>query len=487
MTADAALAGHGRIRPTGLPRPNESGPGNGLALIAFLTPTFFWMELGLVGRVFVPELILLGLLPFLLVTRGRMLAAPLPRTFLILAVLWLTAQVLTDLIRESDFRDLSRGWAKIAFTALNFCTLYLLLYGSRRRLVLFALGMAVGGYLSFLLNPSLLAKGDPWKFGLGFSTTLIAVLVSQWRPVFRIRLLPALPIFMAGAFSMAVGARSLAGVTILASLYVLGQQIIGRRSKAPAGASLARTFLFLVASVSAAAAIMESYGLMASRGHLGTRAQLQYERQGSGEFGVFPGGRTEFIAASRAVMDSPIVGHGSWARNPYYAAYSLELRDLGYEVLPGMATTGSDLIPTHSFLMGAWVEAGIMGAVFWLWVLLLVYRVLANLYMVREPLGPLIALIGFLMLWDILFSPFGAERRYTVPFNLVLMMFAWDVLRTSVPRDVLGGARRMFLPRRSRHAGRPGSREAGPVPNGAAPRWPDPLRRAPPPGRRPPP
>ena len=67
---------------------------------------------------------------------------------------------------------------------------------------------------------------------------------------------------------------------------------------------------------------------------------------------------------------------------------------------------------------------------------------LANLYITREPLGPLVAFIGFLMLWDILFSPFGAERRLTVPFNLVLMMFAWDVLRSRRTRVAPAPARR---------------------------------------------
>ena len=449
MTPDGA-GGIGRAgaasrgSPSGLRHADGSGSGKGLALAAFITPTLIWMEFSVVGRVFVPELILIGLLPFLLMTRGRLLADPLPRTFLMLAALWLASQVLTDLIRETDFRDYSRGQAKIVFTAANFCALYLLLYGSRRRLVLFALGLAVGGYLSFRLNPSIFTEAHPWKFGVGPTAALLAALIPLWPPIRRVPFLPALPLLAVSAYSMTVGFRSMAGIALLASLYVLAQQIAGRQRRMPVVFPLGRTLLFVAAVTALTAAVLALYEQAATRGYLGEHARWTHERQDSGSFGVLLGGRSEIYTAARAVMDSPIIGHGSWAKDAGHAARFLELRLLGYDLRP-LSRLGSDLIPTHSHLMGGWVEAGILGAVFWLWVLLLTFRVLSSLYLVREPLGPLIAFVGFVILWDVVFSPFGAERRLTVSFNVVLMMFAWDVLRGRLPRD--GMNRSEFLPR----------------------------------------
>ena len=409
----------------------EAKLGNWSALAAFLTPAFIWVEFTLIGRIFLPELILFALLPFLLMKHGRLLAAPLPRTFLILAVFWLMAQVLTDVIRESDLRDYSRGWSKIVFMTLNFCALYLLLYGSRRRLVLFALGVVAGGYLSFLLNPSAFAENYPWKFGLGPPTILAAVLIAQWRPIYQVLILPSLPILMVGIYSMAVGSRTYAGVSFLVTLYVLAQQIAIRRRRPPADVSLVRTAVFLVIGVITAGSILELYEYMAVHGYLTEQARQTYESQAVGSFGVLLGGRPATFVSIQAVMDSPLIGHGSWAKNPDYVSYILDLRHLGYDVHP-LSRLGRDLIPTHSHLMSGWVESGIMGAIFWLWVLALILRVLANQYRVREPLGPLIAFIGFLTLWDIFFSPFGAAHRYLVPFKIVLMMFAWDVLRARI-------------------------------------------------------
>ena len=450
MTNGASHLMRGRLGPSVPTRPEEMYElGRWAALAAFLIPSFVWMEVALVGRIFVPELLLLAILPFLLARRGYLLAAPLPRTFLVLAAFWLISQMLTDVIRESDFRDYIRGWSKIIFTVLNFCALYMLLYGSRRRLVLFALGIAVGGYLSFLLSPSVYLQDYPWKFGLGPSTAIVSVLIAQWIPFFR-----PLPILLVGIYSMTVGARALAGVAFLAAFYVLVQQIVGRGNEARAGTSLVRPSLFLVAGLAASVLIVELYGYMAVHGYMTESSQWVYQRQHSGALGILLGGRSEILASARAVLDSPIIGHGSWAKNPDYTAYLLDLRHLGYEV-SWLYRVDVDLIPTHSHLMGGWVEAGIMGAVFWCWVLLLVFRVLLHQWSVRDSIGPLVAFIGFLMVWDIFFSPFGAERRYIVPFHLVVMMFAWDQLRARIPTSTRARGRAVFPPLIRRPPGAP--------------------------------
>ena len=415
------------------PRPRVPRSEPWLALVAFLAPATLWMDVVVVGRLYAPELILAALLPFLLLARGRMLADPLPRTFLVLAALWLAGQVVTDVVRETEFRDYARGWSRIGFTVVNFCALYLLLHGSRRRLVLFALGLVAGGCLAYLASPSELARIWPWKFGLGTWCAVLAALIGGWRPIATIPLLPALPLALVAAYSVAVGARALAGVAFIASLYILAQQLFQRRAGVPAPGSLARMAFFCAAAAVLAAGLLRTYEVVVAGGFTDERSVWLTEWQREGTFGLLLGGRSEIFASGRAVMDRPILGHGSWAKNPDYAARILDARLHGYD-MHFMSHFMEDLIPTHSHFMGAWVEAGILGTFLWFWALFLVLRVLSNLYLAREPLGPLIAFAGFLLLWDIPFSPFGAERRLTVPFHLVLLMFAWDVLRGRLPR-----------------------------------------------------
>ena len=425
-----------------------------LDLAALGIPLFIWVEFSLVGRLFLPELLLLALLPFLLMTRGRMLATPVARRMIALGLLWLAAQIVTDVTRGSEFANYARGWAKIGLTVTNFMTLFMLLYGRRRRINMFAAGVALGGRLTFAIVPSEFALDQPWKFGVGVPMTILATLAAQSRWVRRSWLGPALLMALIGLVGIYLGSRSLGAVTLLAAMYVLLQAVIGRHRRNPVGFSLGRTVLFLGLGLVGASAVLSGYQFVASQGMLGEDARQRYEQQALGAFGILLGGRTEIYASSRAILDSPWLGHGSWARNPYYSGLLLDLESYGYEI--SYTAAESDRIPTHSHLFGAWVEAGIVGAIFWLWVLWLVVRVLSNLYVVREPLTPLVAFVGILVLWDTLFSPYGADRRIIVPFFLVVMMFAWDAMRAS-------GRTARMPSRRRRASGRGGYRQ-GPAP-----------------------
>ena len=430
MISPAFRMMHRRRRPAAAP-PRGARPQPLLGAVALVAPLLMWLEIRLVGRLFVTELILL--------------AAPLPRMFLLLAAMWLLSQIVTDFYRDTPFIDYSRGWSKITFTTTNFMAIYLLIYGSRQRIVLFTIGVVFGGYLSYLINPSEFALSQPWKFGVGNATIALATVLVIWPPIARTYLLPGLVIMGLGAVSLYVGSRSLAGVTIVAALYIMMQQVLARRAAVSTRFSAWRSIMFLFVGFVVTSTFIELYGVVATQGALGEVAREKFEHQSSGTFGVLLGGRSEIFISTQAIADSPLLGHGSWAKDPQYSALLLELEELGYDV--NYQASESELIPTHSHLFGAWVEAGIVGAVFWLWVLFLALRVMSNLFLVREPLAPLITFTGFLLIWDVLFSPFGFDRRILMPYNIVVLMFAWETLRASVPEEALMRFRKL-IPRR---------------------------------------
>ena len=68
-------------------------------------------------------------------------------------------------------------------------------------------------------------------------------------------------------------------------------------------ASIAATFIFL-----------KTYEHMARQGMLGEKARQIYEQQAHGALGLLIDGRSEILASIHAIMDSPIVGRGSWAK-----------------------------------------------------------------------------------------------------------------------------------------------------------------------------
>ena len=192
-------------------------------VLVFVIPCLLFLEVTVVGRLFASELMLLALLPFVLIARGRVLWAPLPRTILVLGVAWLLSQVVTDIIRDTPFHDYVRGWAKIGFTLVNFAVLYMLLHDSARRLVIFAVGLAVGGILDYYISPETLAVSDPWKFALGGSFTLLLIVGAQRLFERGMRLVvPAVPA-AAAALNLVMGYRSLAGICFLVAVYLFLQ------------------------------------------------------------------------------------------------------------------------------------------------------------------------------------------------------------------------------------------------------------------------
>ena len=422
-------------------------------MLAFLVGASHWARFDVIGQIYLSELALAGLLPFLLMSRGRELWSRTCRTFLGLAGLWLVGQVATDIIRETDFRDYARGWANIAFFVVNFCALYLLLHGSRRRFVLFALGLAIGGFLSYWLTPGLYAAEYPWKFGLGNGTALLAILVALWRPLGRVPILALAPLLAVSAYSLLMGFRSMFAFGLLTSLYVLAQRWLARRpSAAPSTLASRSTATFLVGALLAGLATLEAYDYAAREGYLDERSLGIYERQSQGELGILPGGRLALFAAIPAIFDSPIVGHGSKAKNPEYVSRILDARLYGYEASL-MPSWDTGLIPSHSMLFGAWVEAGLLGAFFWAWVALLTFGALAHLLRAQEPLSPLIAYAGISQLWHILFSPFGGDMRLTTAFAVVLVIVTWKVHRAGTSRRPVPTGTQDGAPPRSRVRG----------------------------------
>jgi len=393
--------------------------------IILLISTLTFVEFSLIGRIFLPEIILIVILPFLLFFKGWMLREPLPKKLLFLGVLWLFAQVITDLIRGTPFEDYSRGWAKITFFLANFATLYMLLSDNKKRLILFALGLAFSGLIAYkfnMNNPFSYAMSYPWKFGVGGPITLLLILFSTTAFINRVRFMPSFILFFLALLNLYMGFRSLAGVCFLAGVYTFTQQHFAANTDVAVKFSLPKIAAISLLLIIAIFSFLKLYEYAAENYWLGERARNTLQFQ-SGDLGVILGGRSAIYSATMAIVDSPVIGHGSWAKNPHYIDVMRDLQKFGYTVGSFTGLYRSGLIPTHSHFLGGWVEAGIMGAVFWGWVLILTCKTLLLQYNIRDPLNPLIAYIGIGFVWDVLFSPFGAERRLIIAFYLVLIMF----------------------------------------------------------------
>jgi hypothetical protein len=151
-------------------------------------------------------------------------------------------------------------------------------------------------------------------------------------------------------------------------------------------------------------------------------------------FGLLLGGRNEIVVSSQAIVDSPLIGHGSWARNIEYLDLYASLSGISVDTYRQQAAGLFDtaVIPTHSHFFGAWVDGGLGGAICWAIIAWIFFDALIATLFIQSRLVPLLMLIFVLQLWDIIFSPFGAERRFTEAFFLVCACFSLQLFGSRV-------------------------------------------------------
>lgn len=390
----------------------------------FIVPALFSVNIQFVGRLYLSELLLLAALPFV-ITEQRFSRANSWSTSVVTAgLLWLWALIVTDLYRSTAFVDLAKGWLNVAFTLVDVVVIIMLIAGQRRRIILFAAGLAVGYAAQYRFNPTPYAEVDHWKFGVALPVTLLIVLFSCRAAGYRIPLFSSISLLFAGVLNLAFGFRSLGGVCLLAGVY-LAAQAFSRRHGSVRVTPLRLVFVCLI-GVAVAASLITAYGHAARDGFLGAPAAQKYGEESGGRFGVLLGGRPEFLVSSKAIADSPLIGHGSWAKDPKYTNGLLSvLYRNGYQpsgaLLYSIRHSGY-LIPSHSFLFQSWVEAGLLGAVFWFLVLALTLSTLIIAFKERPLLSPLLAFLSVLLVWNILFSPYGGDQRIVAMFSVAVLL-----------------------------------------------------------------
>jgi len=409
------------------PRQNEWAQSLGGDVLAFLIGLGSCFTLKIIGDIPICELILIPSLPLLFTMNPHRLRLRQRRIGVILSLmfLWLLGQIVTDVYRSTASRDWLRGDANIVFFILDMIGLAILLKGNMRRQMILFFGLAIGLGLAPILEPSLFTgEGTALKFGYAWTILYLATLASCH--FYRRRQYFLAGLFLIGdiIFNGLHNFRTVTLTMFVATCLVLPiiPEKIGQFRILPKGQTPARVLTVLGIALISGALTGKVMTTLAASGLLGAEAQWKNQQQTSAGWGILIGGRPEIIVSARAVMDSPILGHGSWAKDPKYVAMLNEIEaEYGMQVLDPQGERYAGLIPAHSHLMGAWVNAGIVGAIFWIYILVSTLKSIVRASLARIPVKPVYVCLLTLLLWDILFSPFGGLRRVTVSFFIVII------------------------------------------------------------------
>jgi hypothetical protein len=176
------------------------------------------------------------------------------------------------------------------------------------------------------------------------------------------------------------------------------------------------SFSFVLITISA---LLSYYDRLAVSGLFGSAAQVKASFQGAGSFGSLLSGRPETFMGVATIAESPFFGLGSFAK-PTASAYEAGAEffsQFGYEkVAVNFDQQGYGF---HSEIFGMIAENGFLASFFW--ISLLLYLLQAGRVMLSRNERPS-ALISFLIvigLWDLFYSPFGADRRVWIGLTIV--------------------------------------------------------------------
>jgi hypothetical protein len=405
-----------------------------LILAIGLTCTF---TVHMIGELPVSEILIVVALPVLLVTNTKSLFRPRMLTIYSLLVLWLLNLVITDIWRSTATADWTRGDANLIFFAIDLLALSTLISGNQRRQIIFIAAYGVGALLSARFQPSEASIDEPWKFGYATGTNILIALFACY--FFSRRNYLVTGALMGGiiAVNLLENFRGPVLNTLVAIALILPviPQHVGRLTILPRKGSLANVVVLIGLAAVAATAADVLVHFVTQRGLLKDEALQKNQTQSQFAGGIVLGGRPEILVSSKAVLESPILGHGSWARDFKYIEMLADIQaEWGVRTdLDFQEEYSQGLIPTHSHLMGAWVQAGILGAVFWLYMFWLVGKGLIRLSALRPSLSPVFAVMLTAFLFDILFSPFASTRRMTEAFLITILL---DMIQTNPARSV---------------------------------------------------
>ena len=361
------------------------------------------------------------------------------RTLIVFGLFWSLNLLISDVYNGTPQDDWSRGWAKLAFFFTDLLGLAIATDLRVGRIALFVAGTAAASLLTPLVRPDQYSAdfAIAWKFYYGGGLASLAIMldfIPLWKRAFRFAG-EWVPLAIIGLCDLALNARSAFGTIFATLAYSWLKKGLDTHPALRARFTPMSFALILAFGVIFIQGLITVYSAAAGNGWLGLDAQDKYISQSSGDLSLIQAGRVESLVSLRAISDAPIVGHGSWAKDVTYVAMLVDLLEANGVPMSGDPFE-SPLIPSHSFLFGAWVEAGLFGGLFWLVLLVLVVKAAYILLKRPEFPGTFVAFVLFALVWDILFSPFGAAQRFQAASKIcvVLAVLNWKRTATCQPQ-----------------------------------------------------
>lgn len=364
----------------------------------------------LIGEFYLGELLLIQLALFLMLFgRDRsLLDVQSFGVFVQCAVLMLAGYIVSDIYRETEPGQFLRGWARVILLTLDFMALAIVVARDRRNLWWFVLGMAVGAIGQLLVRGVPVMSAAGWKFG--YSTPLAYLLACGAY---------FLPVKLVGLGFVALGVWNIfMDFRIMGAICILVAAVLWVRANNPEGLS-GMQVLKVILACGVAGAI------------LGTALYVTHEDYKRRREVSNVGREAGLKVALQGVIESPIVGYGSWPTDHRLVSlYQEEVAEQGE--VSGESMAGEQVFTAHSQALQAWIEGGVLAALFFIYYGMKLVSTGFRVALQRRPDGYLPIFLLFLIYdtWHLFMSPFSGPTRLPIAVGIaIVVMYGLETVR----------------------------------------------------------
>lgn len=362
------------------------------SFLAFLCGSISWHKLNLVGELYSTEIavIICAVIVFISKKQHLQIDTDLFKKYLIFGLLLLVGYIVSDLINQTPENMYMRGWGRVLLLLTDLVAITIIFGAQKNTVIWFFLGMAIGNISVLLASGKL--NLDTFKFYWAIPLILI---ICSLLPKFSIKL-TSLVLILVGLAYIRYDFRSAGAIAVvLGGLLFLGSRRDLKKVK---------LLPILIIGFLAAFAIKTTLEI--------TTDKLETRRATSsvGRFAALSVGL-------QAIIDSPLIGTGSWGNNTEKYAKALyeetkdEMRQLGQRY-----HREGDSFVAHSQIIQSWMEGGLLAAAFFIFY---GYRILksAQFVLLKTSVNQYTAIYGFNLIlgfWHLFMSPFGGDHRVNI-------------------------------------------------------------------------
>jgi hypothetical protein len=382
----------------------------------------FGITFNIIGTISLSELFLFVFAVFLFF-RGKILYLryPILKKISILYLGLIASQILSETLLYNSFNNASRGIMVSVVSYLHLVFLFFF-FTKDKKIILFGLAGIVLRMLIFQSafegNLEGVLEGIDvsfLKFYLVYIITipLLIVTVLMWKEKRKM----TFSLIVIGLIIIVLGARSGGLIFTLtggvAYLVVINKKINRKQLL---------QLLFIVSVVGYGLYAIYVQEVLSGKIKSGnSEVQLQRVKDPYNPINLIMTGRAETFIGWIAFMDKPILGHGTWAKDPswkYHQLYYL----FNSDNTPRDANV-TDVIPAHSVLIAAGMYNGVLAFIFMFSILFFFVKTGFNSLNKRNPYMIIVIWGLSNLVWEGLFGP-SSHFRLTMPFYFAVILIS---------------------------------------------------------------